>query len=83
MKITYKNVRKFYWCIMGLCLAIIILGSFLHASSAFLLITVSVMSILGIVLILKFWVCPYCGEPLPMREEHPCYCSHCGKELFK
>lgn len=83
MKVTYKNVRKLYWCIMGMCLAVIILGTFWHASSAFLLITVAVMSVFGIALLLKFWVCPYCRNQLPMREEHPKYCSHCGKELFK
>ncbi len=79
----FRKSRRLMWILFGISIGLSLL---LYANSDapwmrewfFLIVLAPLLA--GVVIVLLYWRCPYCGAPLP-REGNIQYCPHCGKEL--
>lgn len=76
---NYKRSEKLFSATCYLCIALVVVSTVLEIrwlSAAGLGVLV-----LGVLQMLLFYKCPYCGKHFSLRKKRAEYCPECGKEL--
>ena len=77
LHIDHRNARKIMWILYGVGVLVMLFGLI----NSFLIFLGAVIMVAGLIEVLLFWRCPYCGAMLPTREGNIQYCPYCGKSV--
>lgn len=66
--------------VLVLASAVSLVAGIAFEQIGFTLLCIALMAV-DVVQTKKFYRCPHCDGKFDMREEPPCRCPHCGREL--
>lgn len=82
-RLSFANVRRLTNPLLIISVCMMMFAIFYEGQLHIILLLAGfIVSLIGLVLLVKYWRSPNCGEHLPLRESHPDYCSSCGEKLI-